>query len=105
MQRIAPFVWAGVYRPSGSRDRAVQCCSSCAPAPTRHPASHIRFEATRELLARFAEGHIMGVAMSLTHGGARRDLYITPGCPSPWWSDEFGRIRRERRLRLRGELL
>jgi len=43
--------------------------------------SHTRFEATRELLARFAEGHTTGVAMSLTHGGARHHLYITPGVP------------------------
>ncbi|MFC9359742.1 hypothetical protein ACFTZB_24640 [Rhodococcus sp. NPDC057014] len=43
--------------------------------------SHTRFEATHELLARFAEGHTTGVAMSLTHGGARHHLYITPGVP------------------------
>ncbi|WP_016880469.1 MULTISPECIES: hypothetical protein [Rhodococcus] len=43
--------------------------------------SQTRFEATRELLARFAEGHTRGVAMSLTHGGARHHLYITPGVP------------------------
>jgi hypothetical protein len=43
--------------------------------------SHTRFEATRELLARFAEGHTRGVAMSLTHGGARHHLYVTSGVP------------------------
>jgi hypothetical protein len=43
--------------------------------------SPTRFEATRELLARFAEGHTMGVTMSLTHGGARHHLYIKPGVP------------------------
>ncbi|EKT79893.1 hypothetical protein WSS_A24990 [Rhodococcus opacus M213] len=43
--------------------------------------SQTRFEATRELLARFAEGHTLGVAMSLTHDGARHHLYITPGVP------------------------
>ncbi|MFC9841726.1 hypothetical protein ACFVKB_49585 [Rhodococcus sp. NPDC127530] len=40
--------------------------------------SHTRFEATRELLARFAEGHTPGVANSLTHDGARHHLFITP---------------------------
>ena len=43
--------------------------------------SHTRFEATRELLARFAEGHTTGVTMSLTHGGARHHLISTPGVP------------------------
>jgi hypothetical protein len=44
--------------------------------------SHTRFEATRELLVRFAEGHTTGVAMSLTHdGGAQHHLFITPGVP------------------------
>lgn len=43
--------------------------------------SHTRFETTRELLARFAEGHTMGVVMSLTHGGARHHLFLTPGVP------------------------
>jgi len=43
--------------------------------------SQTRFEATRELLARFAEGHTLGVAMSLTHDGARHHLFITPGVP------------------------
>jgi hypothetical protein len=44
--------------------------------------SHTRFEATRELLVRFAEGHATGVAMSLTQdGGAQRHLFITPGVP------------------------
>ncbi len=33
------------------------------------------------LLARFAEGHTTGVAMSLTHDGARHYLFITPGVP------------------------
>ena len=39
--------------------------------------SQTRFEATRELLARVAEGHTLGVAMSLTHDGARHHLFIT----------------------------
>ncbi|MDX5961835.1 hypothetical protein SIM91_00435 [Rhodococcus opacus] len=43
--------------------------------------SQTRFEATRELLARFAEGHTLGVAMSLTHDGARHHLFITPAVP------------------------
>jgi hypothetical protein len=43
--------------------------------------SHTRFEATRELLARFAEGQTMRVAMSLIHGDARHHLFITPGVP------------------------
>ncbi|QSE86407.1 hypothetical protein [Rhodococcus koreensis] len=43
--------------------------------------SRTRFEATRELLARFTEGHTLGVAMSLTHDGARHHLFITPGVP------------------------
>ncbi|MDV7246330.1 hypothetical protein R4316_30580 [Rhodococcus oxybenzonivorans] len=43
--------------------------------------SQTRFEATRELLARFTEGHTLGVAMSLTHDGARHHLFITPGVP------------------------
>ncbi|MDF3311740.1 hypothetical protein P3H15_42930 [Rhodococcus sp. T2V] len=43
--------------------------------------SHTRFDATRELPARFAEGHTTGVAMSLTHDGARHHLFISPGVP------------------------
>ncbi|MDJ0419640.1 hypothetical protein ACVH9Z_15375 [Rhodococcus opacus] len=43
--------------------------------------SQTRFEATRKLLTRFAEGHTLGVAMSLTHDGARHHLFITPGVP------------------------
>ena len=63
--------------------------------------SQTRFEATRELLARFAEGHTLGVAMSLTHDGARDHLFITAGVPitlvdddsapgyrSRWWDDD-----------------
>jgi len=33
------------------------------------------------LLARFAEGHTLGVAMSLTDDGARHHLFITPEVP------------------------
>ncbi|MDH6288187.1 hypothetical protein M2275_003093 [Rhodococcus opacus] len=36
--------------------------------------SRTRFEATRELLTRFAQGHTRGVTRSLTHGGARHHL-------------------------------
>ncbi|WP_167372113.1 hypothetical protein [Rhodococcus koreensis] len=62
--------------------------------------SHIRFEATHELLARFAEGHTTGVAMSLTHDGDRHHLFITPkgadhagGMTNPRLSSRDGFLR------------
>ncbi|MFC9768650.1 hypothetical protein [Rhodococcus jostii] len=57
--------------------------------------SQTRFEATRELLARFAEGHTLGVAMSLTHDGTRHHLFITPagGMTTPRWSSPNGFLR------------
>ena len=65
--------------------------------------SQTRFEATRELLARFAEGHTLGVAMSLTDEGARHHLFVTTGGRSRWWNDVSGLILQDRRLRFREE--
>ena len=56
-------------------------CPASSLAGVTYGISQTRFEATRELLARFAEGHTLGVAMSLTHDGARHHLFITPGVP------------------------
>jgi len=68
--------------------RRVGCPASFLGGVT-YGISQTRFEATRALLARFAEGHTLGVAMSLTHDGARHHLFITPpGCRSRWWNDE-----------------
>jgi hypothetical protein len=61
------------------RQQKVGTVSSLIYNGFTYDISHTRFEATRQLLHRFAEGHTMGVAMSLTHCGARHHLFITPG--------------------------
>ena len=56
-------------------------CPASSLGGVTYGISQTRFEATRKLLARFTEGHTLGVAMSLTHDGARHHLFITPGVP------------------------
>jgi len=81
---VCPSNGRGVVSETSGNDppsaKEVGCPASFLGGVT-YGISQTRFEGTRELLARFAEGHTLGVAMSLTPDGARHQLFITPGVP------------------------